>query len=51
MSFGATGPGQFIFDREINAGSAFQFDSNLILIELVLVIAPVTGVTRSGTGV
>jgi len=39
MSYGATGFGQFISDREINAGSAFQFDSNLILIELVLVIA------------
>jgi hypothetical protein len=33
------GPGQFISDREINAGSAFQFDSNLTLIEVVLVIA------------
>ena len=32
-------PGQFISDREINAGSAFQFDSNLTLIEVVLVIA------------
>ena len=42
---------QFISGREINAGSAFQFDSNLILIELVLVIVPVTGVTPFGTGV
>ena len=31
---------QFISGREINAGSAFQFDSNLILIELTLVIVP-----------
>jgi hypothetical protein len=40
-SYGVTGAGQFISDREINAGSAFQFDSNLTLIELVLVIATV----------
>ena len=30
---------RFISGREINAGSVFQFDSNLILIELLLVIA------------
>jgi hypothetical protein len=40
---------QFISGSEINAGSAFQFDSNLILIEIVLVIATVAGATRSGT--
>ena len=43
MSYGATGPGQFISDREINTGSAFQFDSNLTLIGVVLVIATVPG--------
>ena len=51
MSYGATGSCQFISGREINAGSAFQFDSNLILIDLTLVIVPVTGVTPFGTGV
>src|SRR5260370_7922356 len=40
---------QFISGSEINAGSAFQFDSNLILIELPLALVPVPGVTPSVT--
>jgi hypothetical protein len=39
QAYGATGTGRFISDREINAGSAFQFDSNLILIGASLVTA------------